>query len=137
VENAELPSWRDMQRREPSVRAGQRFECLTCSIHVILLDPGSSADVPCCGGLPMRTGRPIPCSEVGSSVSDHPAILAGDIYKDARTGLTVQCTRTGYGPLSLYGRVLQLHVTYAAGLPAGEFLKELRAAYFHYPNWAA
>jgi hypothetical protein len=118
VENAEPSSWRDTQRREPSVRAGQRFECLTCSLHVIILDPGSSADVLCCGGLPMRTGKPMPCGEVGSSVSGHPAILAGDIYKDARTGLTVQCTRTGGGPLSLYGRVLQLHATYAAGLLA-------------------
>jgi hypothetical protein len=56
----------------------------------------------------MDQGPPIPCSEPDRPGSGPVRTLAGSIYRDETTGMTVRCTRSGAGRLTLQGREMVL-----------------------------
>jgi hypothetical protein len=88
------------------VYVGQRFESSVCSTKVVALDPGSAAEVPSCGGAPMRQGAFIPCSEPDQPSPESVHSVAGSIYWDQVTGMKLRCTRSGSGLLTLHARVM-------------------------------
>src|SRR5712671_6715388 len=87
---------------------GQQLESSVCSTNVVVLDPGSSTEVPGCGGSPMRRGAVIRCSEPDRPGPGPVRTTAGSIYWDETTGMRVRCTRSGSGLLTLHGREMVL-----------------------------
>jgi hypothetical protein len=92
--------------KKPPLSAGQRFESVRCSTNVVVLDPGGSTEAPSCGGLPMRPGRLISCSDPGRPGPESVQTVAGLIYWDEVTGMRLRCTNSGSGLLTLQGRVM-------------------------------
>jgi hypothetical protein len=90
--------------RRELLYVGQRFESSVCSTNVVVLDPGSSTEVPSCGGSPMSRGALIPCSEPDQPGPESVHTVAGSIYWDQVTGVKLRCTRSGSGWLSVHGR---------------------------------
>jgi hypothetical protein len=83
---------------------GQRLASSVCSTNVVVLDPGSAAELPSCGRSPMRQGVLIPCSAPDRPGPGPVCTVAGSIYWDEMTGMKVRCTRSGSGLLTLQGR---------------------------------
>ena len=79
------------------IRIGQRLASAVCSTNVVVLAVGSCAQIPECDDLPMRQGPIIPCYETDATHPGDLHTLAGNVYFDLATGLTLRCTRSGTG----------------------------------------
>jgi len=85
---------------------GQRLASRVSRTNIVVLDPGLAAELPSSGGFSMKEGGYIPCSEPDTRGSEPNHAVAGSVYRDPHTGLTVLCTRSGSGGLSVHGREL-------------------------------
>jgi hypothetical protein len=95
---------KEVEALDRRIVAGQRLTSSVCSTNVVVLDPGSAAGLPSCGGAPMRQGALIPCSAPDRPGPAPVRTVAGSIYWDEMTGMKVRCTRSGSGLLTLQGR---------------------------------
>ena len=85
--------------------SGQRLASAVGRTCIVVLDAGTATEAPTAGGHPMRRGRYIPCSEQVDDRKLAP-VVAGCMYRDAVSGLTVLCTRSGNETLAVHGREL-------------------------------
>lgn len=89
------------QRRE----VGMTLVCPECDLAVVILDVGDAANATMTCHTIMKRARPVRCWRVYRQPSDA-AMVAGALYTDEPSGLTLRCTRPGVGTLRLSGRQL-------------------------------
>lgn len=82
---------------------GQQLRSQVCTTRIVVLELGTADATPHCGDVPMCPAPAPPCSEAVEADGRTGATVAGTIYRDGVTGLTVRCTRSGAGTLSVAG----------------------------------
>jgi hypothetical protein len=90
------------QRRE----VGMTLVCPECDLAVVVLDVGDAANATMTCHTIMKRARPVRCWRVYPQPSDA-VMVAGALYTDEPSGLTLRCTRPGVGTLRLSGRQLR------------------------------
>lgn len=84
---------------------GITLVCPQCDLAVVVVDPGDTATAKMTCHTIMRQARPIRCWRVYPQPPEA-AMVAGALYTDEPSGLTVRCTRAGAGTVRLAGRRL-------------------------------
>jgi hypothetical protein len=79
--------------------------CPQCDLAVVVVDLGDAADATMTCHTIMKHARPMRCWRAYPQPAE-PAMVAGALYIDEPSGLTVRCTRAGAGTLRLAGRPL-------------------------------
>jgi hypothetical protein len=79
--------------------------CPQCDLAVVVVDPGDAARAVITCHATMKPAQPMRCWRVFTQPQDA-AMVAGALYTDEYSGLTVRCTRPGVGRLRLAGRPL-------------------------------
>ena len=89
-----------------SLDVGMTLVCPHCDLAVVVLDRGAREETLMCHTT-MTPARPVPCWRVYPPPADA-ATVAGALYVDELSRLTVRCTRPGVGTLRCAGRRLSL-----------------------------
>jgi len=79
--------------------------CSQCDLAVVVVDVGDAANETMTCHTIMKPARPMRCWRVYPQPSVA-AMVAGALYTDEPSGLTLRCTRPGVGTLRLSGRQL-------------------------------
>src|SRR3954453_6782042 len=95
--NADVPQSREV---------GMTLVCPHCDLAVVVLDRGAPDETLMCHTT-MTPARPVPCWR-GDPPPAGAATVAGALYADEQSSLTVRCTRPGAGALRCAGRRLSL-----------------------------
>jgi uncharacterized protein YbjT (DUF2867 family) len=90
-----------LHRRE----VGMTLVCSQCDLAVVVVDVGDAANETMTCHTIMKPARPMRCWRVYPQPSVA-AMVAGALYTDEPSGLTVRCTRPGVGTLRLASRRL-------------------------------
>ena len=90
-----------LHRRE----VGVTLVCSQCDLAVVVVDVGDAANETMTCHTIMKPARPMRCWRVYPQPSVA-AMVAGALYTDEPSGLTVRCTRPGVGTLRLASRRL-------------------------------
>jgi hypothetical protein len=85
---------------------GMTLACPHCGISVVILDIGDPRDETLTCHSTLIPGRPVRCWRVYPQQADAP-MVAGRVYVDEASGLTVRCTLSGNGGVRRGGRPLQ------------------------------
>ena len=86
---------------------GMTLICQQCDLAVVVVDLGDATEAAMTCHAIMKPALPMRCWRVYPQPQDA-ATVAGALYTDAPSGLTVRCTRPGVGTLRLAGRSLRL-----------------------------
>jgi hypothetical protein len=78
--------------------------CRVCGVHAVVHQVGTRIDRLTCH-VPLEIARPVPCAAVSPRVNGD-GMLAGSVFTDPVTGLTLRCTRGGAGQIMVDGRAL-------------------------------
>ena len=84
---------------------GMTLVCPECDLAVVILDIGDAANATMTCHTLMKRARPVRCWRVYRQPSGA-TMLAGTLYTDLPSGLTLRCTRPGVGTVRLSGRQL-------------------------------
>jgi len=84
---------------------GMTLVCSQCDLAVVVVDVGDAANETMTCHAIMKPARPMRCWRVYPQPSVA-AMVAGALYTDEPSGLTVRCTRPGVGTLRLASRRL-------------------------------
>jgi len=84
---------------------GMTLVCPQCDLAVVVVDVGDAATASMTCHTTMKPARPMRCWRMYPEPPDV-AVMAGALYTDEHSGLTVRCTRPGAGTLRLAGRPL-------------------------------
>ena len=84
---------------------GMTLVCPQCDLAVVVVDVGDATNETMTCHTMMKPARPMRCWRVYPQPSDA-AMVAGALYTDEPSGLTVRCTRPGVGTLRLASRRL-------------------------------
>jgi uncharacterized protein YbjT (DUF2867 family) len=90
-----------LHRRE----VGMTLVCSQCDLAVVVVDVGDAANETMTCHTIMKPARPMRCWRVYPQPSVA-TMVAGALYTDEPSGLTVRCTRPGVGTLRLASRRL-------------------------------
>jgi hypothetical protein len=85
---------------------GMTLVCPHCGISVVIIDIGDTRDETLTCHSTLISGRPVRCWRVYPQQADAP-MVAGRVYVDEASGLTVRCTLSGNGGVRRGGRLLQ------------------------------
>ena len=85
---------------------GMTLVCPHCGISVVILGLGEARDGALTCHSTLIAGRPVRCWRVSPQQADAP-MVAGRVYVDEASGLTVRCTLSGNGGVRRGGRLLQ------------------------------
>jgi hypothetical protein len=96
IVKAELTQWREV---------GMTLACPQCGLAVVIVNHGAREETLMCHTA-MTPARPVSCWRVYESADA--ATVAGALYADEHSGLTVRCTRPGSGVLRCANRRLSL-----------------------------
>jgi hypothetical protein len=88
-------------------QAGMTLVCPQCDLAVVVVELGDAASATITCHATMRPAPPMRCWRVYPQ-PQNAAMVAGALYTDEHSGLTVRCTRPGVGTLRLDGRTLRL-----------------------------
>jgi len=80
--------------------------CPQCDLAVVVVELGDGATAAMTCHTTMKPARPMRCWRVYPQ-PQNAAVVAGALYTDEHSGLTVRCTRPGVGALHLGGRPLR------------------------------
>lgn len=84
---------------------GMTLVCPQCDLAVVVVDLGDTPNATMTCHTMMKRARPLRCWRVYPQPSDA-AMVAGELYTDEPSGLSVRCTRAGAGTVRLAGRPL-------------------------------
>jgi hypothetical protein len=89
---------------------GMTLVCPHCGISVVILDIGDTRDETLTCHSTLIPGRPVRCWQVYPQQTDAP-MVAGRVYVDEASGLTVRCTLSSNGGVRRGGRLMQHKAT--------------------------
>ena len=88
----------------PEVYLGVTLACRVCGVHAVVRHAGTPIDHLTCH-VPLEVARPVACAATSPGALDD-GMLAGSVFTDPVTGLTLRCTRGGPGQIMVDGRAL-------------------------------
>jgi hypothetical protein len=93
------------------LKPGSRWRSAVSDTEVVIVRSPDGGVTVECGGYPMLTiGSPRPeASPMLPALSDR--VTAGKRYSDSETGLELLVSKTGLGPLTVSGRLLEMKKT--------------------------
>jgi hypothetical protein len=94
IVKAELTQWREV---------GMTLVCPQCGLAVVIVNHGAREETLMCHTT-MTPARPVSCWRVYQPADG--AIVAGALYADEQSGITVRCSRPGSGALRCADRRL-------------------------------
>jgi hypothetical protein len=93
----------------PDRQVGTTLVCPQCNLAVVIVESGHANEAAMTCHTTMKPARPMRCWRQYPRPAGA-AMVAGALYTDELSGLTVRCTRAGSGAVSLAGRALTCSV---------------------------